>query len=583
MRQLWLAVVAEGTAIQVPRAFEHGSIVLDEAIHGRRYLGIVDPPLADAPSSSAESIVLRAGPDAGRVPDDPREDPAPTIRIDRRSGDLEVSVMLTSVVQLFHARHHDSLYLCTDPRVIRTSDMALDAEAVYCLLQFGALIAPLAIWDGMRRFLPGRVTRFRGRDLSMSEETIPYWSTADPRSASAEPLDARAQEILVAERFDSSLERCSPDRRPIVLYSGGVDSGLMAARARQLGWNDTVLMNYQTGPGDPESELAQAMANHLGLRFERVTDDPGSWARFLGQIGASYVQPQGDYSTVPIQMAVQRALNLSDARRVVLDGSGADGVFGGFPRLPRWRRLYRMPLLFRLAGAAAFRLRGTWAEISSNGRKLAAMRESCQMPILLASVAAENALLGVAYRAEPSIRHALFERTLAWVREQFSYSRSVETDGEIRGFDLAHIVCNMTAQKSAPAFFGTHLDCAFPFLDPKVVRLGFEQAIDWPEQRESKAVLKRLLAEAVPREMVYRPKSGPKPPITAQLASPVIAEMLRAHVLGDANPLRPYLEMKVVREMVDRATRGVLLPFTTYNFLWTVFFTALWFDQLERE
>ncbi|MFN8547710.1 MAG: asparagine synthase C-terminal domain-containing protein [Candidatus Eisenbacteria bacterium] len=557
--------------------------MLDQSIASRSLVAFLQPePAASDSWSDERSCTLRCGPIAAAPAGD--EDAAPTVRIDRAIGDLEVTVLLSSVVQLFHHRRGEVLYITTDPRWLRTADLPLDDEAVYCLLQFGALLPPLSMWNAIRRFTPGRRVTIRGDRFSMREEPLPFWTKPRGPASTVRAVPTPAeQEESVRRTLDRALERCAPDRAPLILFSGGVDSGLLAARTAALGWRDTVLVNYRTGAQDPEGDLARAMAAHLGHRFECAMDDPGSWRRFLDTIGSTYAQPQGDYSTLPIFMTVQRALEVRDARKVLLDGSAADGVFGGFPRLPRWERLYKLPLPFRLAGAAAFRLRHCWTESSSSARKLAAMRASCQMPILLSSTSIENALLGVAYTADPAVRKALFDRTRQWVDEQFALPHDTEVDPRTRGLDLMHLVCGMVAQKSASPLLGSQLSGAFPFLEPEIMRLGFEQGVHWPEQRESKAVLKRLLARSVPREMVYRPKSGPKPPITAQLASPAIAEMLREAVLGVKNPLRPYLKLDVVRELVECAARGTPLPNPSYNLLWTLFVTALWFDQIERE
>lgn len=582
MRQLWLAVARDRSAIELPRALSGARPVLDESIAGQSMIAFLQPePGATEAWKDERSWTLRCGPIAAPPAGD--QDAAPTVRIDRATGNLEVTVLLSSVVQLFHHRRGEVLYITTDPRWLHTSELPLDDEAVYCLLQFGALLPPLSMWSAIRRFTPGRRCTIRGDRVSMREELLPFWTERGSRGPAMRAVSSPAeQEAKTRKVVDRALERCAPDRAPLILFSGGVDSGLLAARTAALGWRDTVLVNYRTGMEDAEGDLARAMATHLGHRFECAMDDPGSWRRFLDTIGATYAQPQGDYSTLPIFMTVQRALEVRGARTVLLDGSAADGVFGGFPRMPRWQRLYKLPLPFRLAGAAAFRLRHCWTESSSSARKLAAMRASCQMPILLSSTSIENALLGVAYTADPAVRNALFDRTQQWIDEQFDLPHDSEVDPRTRGLDLMHLVCGMVAQKSASPLLGSPLCGAFPFLEPAVMRLGFEEGVHWPEQRESKAVLKRLLAQSVPREMVYRPKSGPKPPITAQLASPAIAEMLRASVLGPKNPLRPYLKLDVVRELVECAVRGTPLPNPSYNLLWTVFVTALWFDQIER-
>jgi len=77
------------------------------------------------------------------------------------------------------------------------------------------------------------------------------------------------QRKVVHQVLDDSLVEVCPERNPVLLFSGGVDSGLLAARVAALGWRDALLVNYSFGDADPESHMAEAMAKHLGLRFRR--------------------------------------------------------------------------------------------------------------------------------------------------------------------------------------------------------------------------------------------------------------------------------------------------------------------------
>jgi asparagine synthetase B (glutamine-hydrolysing) len=115
------------------------------------------------------------------------------------------------------------------------------------------------------------------------------------------------------------------------------------------------------------------------------------------------------------------------------------------------------------------------------------------------------------------------------------------------------------------------------------VRLGLQQAIHWPAAAtESKAVLKRILARQLPREWIYRAKSGFTPPIARDLRAAGPQRALHEVVLAAGNPLRPYLKMRAVGRMVSRTVGGRPLPHATYNFIWTLLATSLWLDQLGR-
>jgi asparagine synthase (glutamine-hydrolysing) len=110
--------------------------------------------------------------------------------------------------------------------------------------------------------------------------------------------------------------------------------------------------------------------------------------------------------------------------------------------------------------------------------------------------------------------------------------------------------------------------------------MGMRAASGWPSQGESKAVLKRLLARDVPPEMVYRPKSGFNPPISAAFRAGRLRDALEEAV-SPQSPLASCLVRPTLQAMARRAAQGEL-PHRVYNFLWTVVCVTQWLMQFDR-
>src|SRR5690606_13157759 len=150
----------------------------------------------------------------------------------------------------------------------------VDARAIFSVLQFGAIVPPLSIAQGVRRVVPG------------ANAVLPIVTYPDEPDEQANAIEAIVDETLRDIEF------------PIILFSGGIDSGLIAARAKALAKHNAILVNFSFGSEDPESHLAEAMARHLGLKFERITSDE-SPTFCLETPGAIYPNPFADTSTVP--------------------------------------------------------------------------------------------------------------------------------------------------------------------------------------------------------------------------------------------------------------------------------------------
>jgi asparagine synthetase B (glutamine-hydrolysing) len=579
MLRFWMSIspVAEGGAKEdPPEPFE---VALDEAIDDRRIRVLISPgDLGSSSVSDAGQVFqMRVGKLHLDSPVGPaRDEDDVLVEVNRMSGCASVVVPPTSQIKVFHGLHDGTLRLSSDLRLLVQRDLTLDEQGVFSLFQFGAAAPPLSLWKEIGRMTPGKQTRISLRDLEITEETLDFW---DPSASAPKAPPARAAQLEALRGvLDASLRRQCPDECPAILFSGGVDSGLFAARAAALGWKDTLLVNYSRGEGDEETELASAMAGHLGLRMVRVIESEKAWSDALGCIGDHYSHPFGDYATFTSFHLVRHILQMVGARKTIVDGAGADGLFGSFPKLSRWGALYRIPGIIRGALSAAYGPGGFWAQRGRLGRRMAWARMSCEMDFILASMIAENPLRGVAYHPSLTTRREVEQILLRWLSETCPFD---DVLNRARWLDTLHLVNELTAQKSAAALQGSPVDISFPFLDPGVVRLALQEIAHWP-QSESKEILKRLLATHVPPEMVYRPKSGPAPPITDQFRHPSTAEAFHEVVLSPRNPLLGFVDGGFLRKIVDRSLRGRPLAHFTHNFLWTLLFTSLWIHQVGR-
>ena len=182
---------------------------------------------------------------------------------------LRVEIPATAVDQIYYRLCSDSVEVVDDLRkLVRPTD-SIDERAIYSLLQFGAAIPPLSPWTSISRAVPGRITAFRDQPTRFEEtELLPgqLWDLE------IHPLNLDQQISSILATLDGQLLALRQQHRLIILFSGGVDSGLLAGRAAALGLTDTLLVNYSFGPDDPESLLAEEMARHLGLSFHRIPD-----------------------------------------------------------------------------------------------------------------------------------------------------------------------------------------------------------------------------------------------------------------------------------------------------------------------
>lgn len=437
-------------------------------------------------------------------------------------------------------------------------DHDIDDDAVLSILQFGAMIPPLSPWKGIRRAFPGY--RYVGTKMVGSCVLPPV---SDILIHGADKQSNEIERVL-----DCVLKKhIGENEDPVVLFSGGVDSGIIASRLAALGYSNTLLINYAFGEQDLESDLAEKMARRLGLPFARVYGNEHPCV-CLDSPGQVYPQPFGDHSTVPTS-ALARAVvqRLSNESRLIIDGTGADGAFGMLGQIAAWERLVRVPRLARQVASLAYgevlwKRTGKWEKV---GR---VCRRSIDMP-LLSAVLAQNPLAGTFFNgAANSNLHDLLERWIVgWVGE---HRRS-----QIVGADLALTCANIFAQKAKPILEGAGHKVLYPFLDIEMVSMALGIARS-NQMVEAKAPLKRSLARYVPDDMVYRPKSG----FVDVKGEVFFSEEFIHHLFAATKSSSPFghiLDRKSVDRVGELLKRKKVLPAQTLNLLWSIVFTDRWY------
>jgi len=487
------------------------------------------------------------------------------------SGELTVVVPPTTPEQLYYARTSDGWVLADDLRLFaRLTEAVLDEYAVYALLQYSAIPPTFTLYKHVRRVPNGHVMRVR-RD-SQAAECTPFFHPAElPRRAGSE----EESEGWIRETLDAVLARVPANT--VLYFSGGVDSGLMAARLARLGRHDIQLVNYAFSATDEEHLLAARMASHLGFKCELVHQVEGQAVDVLHRAGREYSFPFGDISTIPTNVLVHGSLALASAAATVVEGTGADGAYGLATSFPKWRRAYVVPRLIRKQIARAYGAFELWGLDSRVERASRFVRNSTRLPLSFA-VIAQNALEGIAYDAPPQGQASLAQA----VSEHLDPITSGATiEDRLSLLDLVWVCAGRMAPKSFDPLRTRGIRPIYPFLEPSMVSVS--SALPWETKcagGQAKGILRRMLARDVPAEWVYRRKTGFTRAASARaiFASTSMQEFLHDVVLSPRNPLAPFCRIDVVRHLVDRV-RNRSVGVGAYIFLWTFAFTSAWLHQ----
>jgi asparagine synthase (glutamine-hydrolysing) len=187
-------------------------------------------------------------------------------------------------------------------------------------LVFENTLSDDTLFAGIKRLLPAHYLIVRDGTLRVTR----YWTPPDRPD---DQITARAAVQELRELVDDAIRLRLQAEVPVGMYlSGGLDSSIIACIARP----SVVFTSYYDAPGKfDEREPARAVARHIGAEQICVTLQPEEVPPLFETILYHLDQPISTSSTVS---SFNLARHARKYFKVVLNGQGADELFGGYGR-----------------------------------------------------------------------------------------------------------------------------------------------------------------------------------------------------------------------------------------------------------
>ncbi|MCX8049620.1 MAG: asparagine synthase C-terminal domain-containing protein [Methylohalobius sp.] len=273
----------------------------------------------------------------------------------RNEGVLAIDRM--GVCPMAYAEVPQGLIFSTDLDVLlRHPSIATepDPQALFAYLYFHTIPAPLSIYRGVRKLLPGQCLIWRQGALKLSF----YWQpdfTDDVRAEAELALELRT-------RLRQAVSACIKD--PLLtgaFLSGGLDSSTVVGFLRELAPQSAAAFTIGfTAQGYDEMEYARASACHFGVPLHEYYLTPHDVIEAAPKIAAFYDEPFGNASAIPAYYCARLARE--HGKTCLLAGDGGDELFAGntryakqkllafYDRLPSWLRTLAIEPLVQRGG-----------------------------------------------------------------------------------------------------------------------------------------------------------------------------------------------------------------------------------------
>ncbi len=477
-------------------------------------------------------------------------------------------------------------------RAFPDSDFEVDWQALSSFLQFGYVPAPLSIYRGVRKLVPGTYLAVSVSENSVVKvgEPTRYWSLesscAEMRTSEFAKMGDKELVDELHTRLSKSVRRQMVADVPLGAFlSGGIDSSaivaLMQSESRQRIRTFTVGFHEQS---HNEAPYAKQVARHLGTDHIEFYIDAADAAAVIPRLPQIYDEPFADSSGIPTFLVSQLTKQYVT---VSLSGDGGDELFAGYPRyqfcrdlwkrlscFPPWSRKLASGVLTSLTPHAwdnAFRIVGSDHQRGQiNGHRmhrLARVLWADTFDELYVRVISqwhhEDGIVLYLGRDNRNIFHP-------------DDDRNEPILDSMRRFDLEQYLPDDLLTKVDRASMSVSLESRMPFLDHEIVEFAWAL----PErvlirQGEGKWILRQLLDRYVPRALVERPKAGFAIPIARWLRTD-LREWAEDLLEERALRTQGYLDPAPIRRMWREHCSG---KYNRHSYLWNVLMFQAWLQS----
>jgi asparagine synthase (glutamine-hydrolysing) len=450
----------------------------------------------------------------------------------------------------------------------------IDPRAIDDYLTYLYVPAPTTAYRAVKKLPPGhRLVWQAGRVM-----VEPYWSVRF-----SEKL--RISEEEAVEQFGGLL-RDAVRRRLIAdvplgaFLSGGMDSSSVVAEMAEL--STTPVKTFSIGFGErdfDELRYAAQVAQRFGTDHHELVVEPRA-LEILPTLVRNYGEPYGDSSAIPTYYVAQLT---RQHVTVALNGDGGDELLAGYERHWAARVAARYDTIPRFLRHGLIR---PLIPLMPEPRQRRAFLRRAKRFMTAAHLPVLDRYLHWVGAYTPSQKLALYSDDFTqllggndsghWLREALSAEPHLDpVDAVVRSDTLLYLPEDLLAKVDI-ASMANSLEARSPFLDHRLVEFCAALPSTYKLRgRTSKWLLRQLMRDRLPAEILTRPKMGFGVPVGEWLRGE-LRPLLEDTVLSSAALNRGYFRPQAVQSLVDD---HVSRRADHTSHIWALLMLELWFRE----
>ncbi len=461
---------------------------------------------------------------------------------------------------LYYWHEGKNLEFASQPKVIKyANDFHIDATARQFYLLQGVIPDPYSPFEEVKKLRAGECFTFNLASGKLDIQT--YWDVDSNSCGFSAPKSYdEAKQMVKDLLFDAVRLRLNANVPVGTFLSGGIDSSLICAIVSKFNKD---LCAYTAGFDNQqfdESHFAVDVARSLGVPIKVCPCTGDDLMKVFNDYITYFDEPFADDSLIPSSLVAEKA---RQDVTVILGGDGGDELFYGYPKY-EWTKArlhqYKKPYWLRKLFTPYFKHKGGEGEVmQSTQHDYADVYRSLGMFCYDMGGAEkfDRITLG---RQQPDMKYLQNKQ-----RGILAYS-----DYDMKTF------MNAVNQKVDRATMRCSLELRSPIMDYRVVEysrlLPYEYMING--DLGLKRILKDILYEMVPRDLLDRPKRGFVPPTKDWFRGELKEELLDIVSHDNIKQLIPELDADKFIPLRNDFVKGKEI---NSRMLFTIYTYIMWY------
>lgn len=426
--------------------------------------------------------------------------------------------------------------------------------------RYGYIPAPYSIYEDIYKLEPGKLLKMKAPFEEYEIST--YWSMREVAYYGQTHLFQGSEEEAAGElerRLKNAIKGQMVADVPVGAFlSAGIDSSTIVSLMQSI--SDKSVRSFTIGMWDKdfnEAEIAAQIAAHLGLEHTELYITEEDAREVIPKLGTMFGEPFADSSQIPTYLVSKMT---REHVTVSLSGDGGDELFCGYQTYQSigriWAQTARIPSFIRKPLSAAL-LHSPWGRQGALAVRARLLGASGMEDMYRRSEIGEGiSLLSDEVRRELASPSA---ESMMCMTAMDSYEDGFLPDAQynLMLMDMLMYHPDDILTKVDRTAMAVSLETRIPMLDKDVVEFAWSLPLSYKKQGNvTKKVLRDILYQYVPKELMERPKKGFSIPLHRWLKQPELREwaesLLNKKIIKERLLLNPDAVWRMWEDFQER-------------------------------